>query len=133
MCSRSLDSTLYPHAWNLLFRTFFRYVPIPVLLMIRYLPSREYTRFRQFNKFMRNYARNVILPGSQAKENSKDMISVLIRANEAEDPRQKLEEYEVLDQISYVLLTRWCSLLLSGSLLYTAPCSSRATRRPPCP
>ncbi|KAI0036665.1 cytochrome P450 [Vararia minispora EC-137] len=98
-----LDSTMYPHAWNLVFRTLWRYVPIPILLFVRYMPSREYTRFRQFNEFMRKYARNVILPNSQAKLDSKDMMSVLIRANEAESPRMKLAEFEVLDQISTIL------------------------------
>lgn len=117
-----------------MFRTFFRYIPIPILLLIRYLPSREYTRFRAFNEFMRDYARNVILPGSEAKENSKDMISVLVRANEAEDPRQRLEEFEVLDQISCVFLFRpFSSLLNLDSRTHTAPCSLPATKRLPYP
>ena len=101
---------MYPHAWNLVFRTFFRYVPIPVLLWLRYLPSREYIRFRQFQDFMRKYARTTILPNSQAKDNSKDMISVILRANQAEDLRLRLADFEVDGNISYFFV---CGSFLS--------------------
>ena len=49
----------------------------------------------------------------------RDIMSVLLRANSAEDPKSKMSEEEIVDQISCVLL-----LTLSHSM--TAPLDSRA-------
>jgi cytochrome P450 len=96
----SVDSTLYPHRWDIVFRHLWRGVPESVLYYLRYLPSREYSRFRRYQDFMRQFAKNLLSKGEATSE-GKDVMSILVRANDAEDERAKLSESEVLDQISY--------------------------------
>jgi cytochrome P450 len=72
---------------------------------LRYLPSREYTRFRHYHDFIRKFAKDLLSKGEE-KNHGKDIMSILIRANESEDERAKLSETEVLDQISFV--TSFC-------------------------
>ena len=50
---------------------------------------------------MRVFGRKLIKQTEiDTKGEGKDVMSVLLRANEAEDPKLKLSENEVLDQIS---------------------------------
>jgi hypothetical protein len=107
----SVDSTLYPHRWDVVFKHLWRYIPSSVLYYARYLPSREYVRFRHFQDFMRSFAKDLISRGEE--RGGKDVMSILMRANNAEDERAKLSELEILDQISCVnralKLCRWSS------------------------
>jgi alkylphenol/PAH-inducible cytochrome P450 monooxygenase len=83
------------------FRSLWRYFPDSVLYYLRYLPSREYTRFRHYINFIRNFSRDLVAK-SIAKGDGKDVMSVLLRANAAESSRLKLTDMEVIDQISCV-------------------------------
>ena len=68
---------------------------------MRYLPSREYRRFRHYLNFMRVYGRDMISQTQvDTKGAGKDIMSVLLRANEAEESKLKLSDSEVIDQIS---------------------------------
>ena len=97
----SIDSTLYPHRWNLVFRSLWKYFPTGVLWYLRYLPSREYRRFRHYLNFMRVYGHEMVSQTQvDTKGTGKDIMSVLLRANEAEESRLKLSDSEVIDQIS---------------------------------
>ena len=92
---------MYPHAWDIVFRSLWKLFPENVLWYFRYLPSREYQRFRNYQDFMRVFGRKLIKQTEiDTKGEGKDVMSVLLRANEAEDPKLKLSENEVLDQIS---------------------------------
>ena len=100
----SVDSTLYPHRWDIVFRSLWKYFPPGMLWFLRYLPSREYRRFRNYQEFMRQFGRKLIDQVQvDTKGQGKDVMSVLLRANEAEGARLKLSDSEVVDQISYVL------------------------------
>jgi cytochrome P450 len=100
-----VDSTLYPHRWDIVFRSLWKYFPSSALWFLRYLPSREYTRFRRYQDFIRNFGRGLIKQTEANSEgNGKDVMSVLLHANEAEEARLKLSEIEVVDQISTILL-----------------------------
>ncbi|KAI0030594.1 cytochrome P450 [Vararia minispora EC-137] len=98
-----IDSMLYPHRLDLVFRHLWRQLPAWLLWYLRYIPSREYTRFRQYQNFMRKFARELLFK-SEAVSGSKDVMSILIRANGSESDVSKLREIEVLDQISTLVL-----------------------------
>ncbi|KZV64464.1 cytochrome P450 [Peniophora sp. CONT] len=100
-----IDSTLYPHRSNLVFRSLWKYFHPDILWFLRYIPSREYRRFRGYLDFMRVFGRNMISQTQvDTKGAGKDIMSVLLRANDAEEVRLKLSDGEVVDQISVLLL-----------------------------
>ena len=97
-------STLYPARWDLLFRYLWSFFSPGVLWFVRYLPGPEYRRFRRYQEFIVEYGRELMLQARarNVKGTGKDIISILLRANEAEEARLKLSDKEVVDQISYV-------------------------------
>ncbi|VDC00881.1 unnamed protein product [Peniophora sp. CBMAI 1063] len=100
-----VDTSLYPPAWDIVFRSLWGFLPEGLLWYFRYLPGREYRRFRGYQDFMRVFARKLISQTKTgAKGEGKDVMSVLMHANEAENPKLKLTEVEMLDQISTIML-----------------------------
>ncbi|KAI0263473.1 cytochrome P450 [Gloeopeniophorella convolvens] len=69
-----IDSSLYPARSDIVFKALWRYIP------------------------------ERILDFSIIKGDGKDIMSVLLRANASEDPRSRLTDNEVIDQISTLLL-----------------------------
>ncbi|KAH9958826.1 cytochrome P450 [Russula dissimulans] len=98
-----VDSTLYPTPLNLVFKSTWRYVPEFLLRFVRYLPTREYRRFRTYLDYARAFAEGVIQK-SGAKGDGNDMMSVLLRTNASEDPKNRLTHGEIVDQLSSLLL-----------------------------
>lgn len=82
----------------MVFKSTWRYLPEPILHLFRYLPGREYTRFRHYLDFVRKTAREVV-EKSEETGNGKDIISILMRANNSENPKTKLSDVEVVDQV----------------------------------
>ncbi|TFY79536.1 hypothetical protein EWM64_g4475 [Hericium alpestre] len=101
---RSVDSTLYPSKPDLVFKSFWHLIPDELLHLVRFLPGREYRRFRQFNVYMRKFARRIVAESEAQGDDGKDIISVLLRANASMNPKSKLSDSEVYDQISTLLL-----------------------------
>jgi cytochrome P450 len=101
----SIDSTLYPSRFDLVFRALWCYISDPLLHYVRYLPLREYRRFRTFLDFSDNFSRGIISE-SKEKSDGKDMMSVLLRANASENPNDKMTESEVVSQITCVITFR---------------------------
>jgi len=66
---------------------------------VRYLPTREYRRFRTYLDYARTFADGVMRK-SAAKGDGNDMISVLLRTNASEDPKNRLTHGEIVDQLS---------------------------------
>ncbi|KAH9169311.1 cytochrome P450 [Lactarius sanguifluus] len=97
-----VDSTLYPSRLDVVFKALWHYIPQPILHFVRYLPSREYRRFRSYSDYMRGFARGLIKE-SIVKGDGKDMMSVLLRANLSSDLNSKMSEDEIIDQISTLL------------------------------
>ncbi|KAI0263461.1 cytochrome P450 [Gloeopeniophorella convolvens] len=98
-----IDSTLYPAWYDLMFKETWSYLPESIHNLIRYLPVREYRRFRSFLDFMRNFSREMVKQ-SMINGDGKDIMSVLLRANESEDPKSKMTETEVIDQIATLMM-----------------------------
>ena len=98
----SIDSTLYPSRFDLIFRSLWRYVPDPLLHYVRYLPLREYSRLRTFLDYSQRFSRDLVKQ-SMEKLDGKDMMSVLLRANASENPNEQMTDDEVIYQISCVI------------------------------
>lgn len=82
----------------MVFKSTWRYLPEPILHLFRYLPGREYTRFRHYLDFIRKTAGEIV-EKSEETGNGKDIISILMRANNSENPKTKLSDLEVVDQV----------------------------------
>ena len=67
--------------------------------LIKYLPTSQFRRFRDYSAFMRNFSRGII-EKSIIEGDGKDVMSVLLRANASEDPRARLSDIEMVDQIA---------------------------------
>lgn len=97
----SIDSTLYPSRFDLVFRTLWRYIPDPLLYYVRYLPLREYRRPTTFLSYSTRFSRDLVKQ-SMEKLDGKDMMSVLLRANASENPNSKVTDDEVIFQTGCV-------------------------------
>lgn len=93
----SVDS-LYHGPLDALFKSFWRYLPEPILDLLVYIPRREYRRFRNYLSSIREVSRGIVHK-SIVKGDGRDIMSVLLRANNSEDPKTKLSDGEVVDQI----------------------------------
>jgi len=100
----SIDSRLYPPPYDILFKSIWRYIPEPILSLVRYLPTREYRRFLRYTRFMRKFSQDMIKK-SMTKGDGGDIMSVLLQANVSEDPKTRLMNEEVRDQIRYATCT----------------------------
>ncbi|KAK7458717.1 hypothetical protein VKT23_009717 [Stygiomarasmius scandens] len=98
---RSLfKDSVMPTKSAFLHKTLERYVPV----IFRMFPSKENIRHREFLDELRRiakdlYARNEVISDDD-KDGKKDILSVLARANHAEDPKRKLNDSEVLSQVA---------------------------------
>lgn len=95
----SIDSTLYPTPLNLIFKSTWRYVPEFLLRYVRYLPTREYRRFRTYLDRSREFSRGIIRRNAEKRDGT-DMMSMLLRTNESEKPENRLTDEEIVDQLS---------------------------------
>ncbi|TFY83783.1 hypothetical protein EWM64_g229 [Hericium alpestre] len=98
-----LDSSLYPNKIDYVFRSFWHYIPEPLLHLVRFLPIRQYARSHEYINFMRTFAPRIIRQ-NESLGDGKDILSVLARANAAGDPKARLSDVEVQNQMSTVLL-----------------------------
>nr|BAL05189.1 cytochrome P450 [Phanerodontia chrysosporium] len=102
------DSLLYPSAWSTIFRGLWRFIPDQLLFYVRYLPTREYTRFRYTLNIINKVSKSLIDQKSEdllsGDKSSKDVMSVLVRANSSENPRSQLSEEEMVSQMATLTL-----------------------------
>ncbi|KAH9980906.1 cytochrome P450 [Lactifluus volemus] len=96
------DSTLYPSHFDIIFKSLWRYIPEPLLHYVRYLPSREYRRLREYSDSVRHFSRDII-KDILSKGDGQDIMSALLRANASENPDNKMSDEEVNDQIASLL------------------------------
>ncbi|KAF8513598.1 cytochrome P450 [Hysterangium stoloniferum] len=71
------------------------------------LPNERMNRIRNYMSVARDVAKEIIDKQtdiySEGKEGSKDIMSILVRANRAEDPNAKLSEEEILSQLTTII------------------------------
>ncbi|EIM91061.1 cytochrome P450 [Stereum hirsutum FP-91666 SS1] len=97
-----IDSTLYPSKADLVFKSMWRYLPDDVVNLFRYVPMKEYSRFRHYLDFIRGVGRDFI--ANNEAGDGKDILSILLRANKSENAKTRLSDIETVDQISSLLL-----------------------------
>ena len=97
----SIDATLYPAWYDLIFKETWKYIPGPLLEYVRYLPTREYRGFRSWLDNVREFSRGLIKQ-DMIQVDGTDIMSVLLRANASSDPKNRLDDDELVDQIACV-------------------------------
>ncbi|KAJ8521421.1 hypothetical protein ONZ45_g1869 [Pleurotus djamor] len=98
------DSVLHPPRWDVLFKALWRYIPTPILQLVEYIPTKEYRRFKNFKKLVKRVAKELIDEKAHIEvpaETSRDVMSVLVKANVSEDPKRQLDEDEILSQMAH--------------------------------
>jgi len=70
-----------------------------LLHYLRYLPTREFKRYRGYLDFVREYSKGLIQKNVR-EQDSGTIISALLNANESKDPHTYMSEPEMIDQIS---------------------------------
>ncbi|KAJ3778039.1 cytochrome P450 [Lentinula raphanica] len=101
---------LYPQKRSLLYRVFRRSVDTPLANLLLKFPGRQERQMMEFSVASKRIAKSVFDAASkEAKlegntKYSKDVLSVLVRSNMAEDPKKALSEDEVLSQIATLIL-----------------------------
>ncbi|KAI0354772.1 PAH-inducible cytochrome P450 monooxygenase PC-PAH 1 [Trametes cingulata] len=103
------DAIPFPSRFTLLFRHFWRYIPMPILSLVKYTPTKEHIRFRRTLKVVNAFARDLIQQKTEAvlagkHENKKDIMSILVKANASENPKSRLSDSEMVSQMATFLL-----------------------------
>ncbi|KAH8995444.1 cytochrome P450 [Lactarius akahatsu] len=97
-----VDSMLYPSWYDLVFKGTWKYIPRPLLEYVRYIPTREYRGLRSWLDNVRVFSRGLIKQSTD-KGDGNDIMSVLLRANGSSNPKNKMPEDEMVDQIATFL------------------------------
>ncbi|KAF8589231.1 PAH-inducible cytochrome P450 monooxygenase PC-PAH 1 [Ramaria rubella] len=83
-------------------------MPQYILDLTQYVPSKQLRRLKDYMKLARKAAKSIVTKQSElyaaGKEGSKDIMSLLIRANLSENPQTKLSEEEILCQLTTLIL-----------------------------
>ena len=103
-----MEASLYPPWYDIIFKETWRYIPGPLLEYVRYLPTREYRGFRSWLDKVRVFSRGLI-EQSIVKGDGNDIMSVLLRANGSSNPKDKMPDDELVDQVMCVAC--WASVL----------------------
>ncbi|KAH9018119.1 cytochrome P450 [Lactarius pseudohatsudake] len=97
-----VDSLLYPSWYDLVFKGTWKYIPRPLLEYVRYIPTREYRGWRSWLDNVRVFSRGLIKQSTD-KGDGNDIMSILLRANGSSNPKNKMTDDEMVDQIATFL------------------------------
>ncbi|KAI9066918.1 cytochrome P450 [Trametes sanguinea] len=103
------DAIPFPSRLTILFRHFWRYIPMPILKFVKYVPTKDHIRFRRTLNVINDFARELIEQKTEAvlagkNENKKDIMSILVKANASENPKSRLSDEEMISQMATFLL-----------------------------
>ena len=72
---------MHPRKWDVLFKATWKWMPESLLAFVKYIPTREYTRFRKTLKIIEGVSRQLVADKKQAylsgEAKSKDIMSIL--------------------------------------------------------
>ncbi|THH17464.1 hypothetical protein EW146_g3349 [Bondarzewia mesenterica] len=99
------DSNLFPSPGAILFGASWAYVPERILNYVEYLPFRQFVRFRQFLKVGKGLGKDLIEneAASSGLKKGRDILSILVEANKSGNADDRLDEDEVLSQVTTLL------------------------------
>ncbi|KAM5543177.1 hypothetical protein V8D89_003051 [Ganoderma adspersum] len=97
------DIDYQPNKAAMLFRASWDYVPVPILKLIKYLPTNPFTRLRNLANLFK-YGRRILREqgpdvDTEKKVASKDIVSILIKANSSADPKTRLDDEEIIAEM----------------------------------
>jgi len=102
------DANYMPSNFTLVFRRILGYVPIWMSRRLQSLPKKDLNRLNKHKKLARGVAKDLVDKEMEAhmggKEGGKDVMSIFIKANASEDPKRRLNEDEILSQITTLML-----------------------------
>ncbi|KAI0331166.1 PAH-inducible cytochrome P450 monooxygenase PC-PAH 4 [Cubamyces sp. BRFM 1775] len=89
---------------TMLFRATWDYIPEPVLRLFKYIPAQPFTHLRGVSNLFTKYGRDILRekrPEVDAEKRTygKDVLSILVKANESSDPKTRLSDEEILAQM----------------------------------
>ncbi|KAM5543150.1 hypothetical protein V8D89_003024 [Ganoderma adspersum] len=98
------DLDYHPNKAAVLFRATWDYIPVPILKLIKYMPVNPWPRVRNLNNLFREYGRQILREqgsdvDTEKKVASKDILSILIKANASEDPKTRLDDDEIIAEM----------------------------------
>ncbi|KAI0754753.1 cytochrome P450 [Daedaleopsis nitida] len=104
------DAVPFPSKWTILFRSLvWPHIPMSILKYVKYIPTKDHIRFRRTLDIVNDFAKSLIDEKTGAilagkGENQKDMMSILVKANASENPKQRLSEQEMTSQVATLVL-----------------------------
>ncbi|KAF8902797.1 cytochrome P450 [Gymnopilus junonius] len=103
------DSNLFPSKIAILFAASWAYWPEALLRHVGNLPFRQFVRFKAFLTLGKKFGKDLIESKFTVVDGSKkrrDILSILVDANEANSKDERLSEDEVLSQVTQVTLIK---------------------------
>ncbi|KAF8842051.1 cytochrome P450 [Paxillus ammoniavirescens] len=99
------DSMLHPPSWDILFKATWNYIPSFCFRFLKYLPTKEYKRFSDYQRTAVRTAKGLVNgKASDPDKGGKDILSILIQSNLKADARYRLSEEEIFSQIALLLV-----------------------------
>ncbi|EMD32773.1 hypothetical protein CERSUDRAFT_126579 [Gelatoporia subvermispora B] len=103
-----IDTALYPSKTELLVRSTWKYFPKSVLRLMDFLPLKNVRRIRQIRKAFDKEARKLLRDKDEdfasGNEVKKDLMSLLVRANASENPKNQLSDAEMTAQMGSITI-----------------------------
>ncbi|KIK62961.1 hypothetical protein GYMLUDRAFT_41250 [Collybiopsis luxurians FD-317 M1] len=102
-----VDSRIHLPKLQLLYRSFRRDLPTPIADFLLNFPTKEEKRFLGFLTASKKIGKPILEKGTKEKipeEEGKDILSILVRANQEVDEKKSMNEDEVLSQITTFLV-----------------------------
>ncbi|TFK81533.1 cytochrome P450 [Polyporus arcularius HHB13444] len=100
------DVQMNPTKLAMLYRGIFEWFPQKVLEYTKYTPARAYRRAKNLNEMFEAIGRDLYKSNADEekadRDGKRDVMSILIKANDAEDQRFRLTEKEVLAQMHHL-------------------------------
>ncbi|OCH91111.1 cytochrome P450 [Obba rivulosa] len=103
-----LDTSLYPSKSELLVKYTWKYIPIPILRLMDYLPMKNVKRILQIRNAFDREATQLLKDKTEKLaagiESKRDVMSVLVKANVSENPKTRLSEAEMVAQMGTITI-----------------------------
>ncbi|KAM5543945.1 hypothetical protein V8D89_002562 [Ganoderma adspersum] len=99
------DIEYRPSYARILFRAAWDYIPMPLLKLIRFLPVNPFTRLRNAKSLFGEYGKQILREqgpdvDAERKVSSKDVMSILIKANSSADAKTRLDDEELISEMA---------------------------------
>ncbi|KDR78664.1 hypothetical protein GALMADRAFT_137685 [Galerina marginata CBS 339.88] len=99
------DSTLFPPKSAILFAASWAYWPEGILRYVDHLPFRQFVRFKEFITLGKRLGKELVKNQAPVNNSEKrrDILSILVAANQSNSRADRLSEDEVLSQVTTLL------------------------------